>query len=165
MQGGDRQAGRGRRAARAQRITISDAHSWRSKAPVIRLNRPQWFAAIDRRSTTGWTGRPAEHHPRPRAALHRQAGAMDPPTGRNRLHSMIEARPDWVLSRQRAWGVPLTCFVKKGAKPGDPDFLLRDPQVNARIVAAFEAEGADAWYVQGLQGAGNPGRAARPRRL
>jgi isoleucyl-tRNA synthetase len=76
-----------------------------------------------------------------------------PPTGRNRLHSMIEARPDWVLSRQRAWGVPLTCFVKKGAKPTDPDFLLRDPEVNARIVAAFEAEGADVWYVPRLQGA------------
>jgi len=64
---------------------------------------------------------------------------------------MIEARPDWVLSRQRAWGVPLTCFVKKGAKPDDPDFLLRDPAVNARIVAAFEAEGADAWYAEGAK--------------
>ena len=49
-----------------------------------------------------------------------------PQTGRNRIHSMIENRPDWVLSRQRAWGVPLTCFVKKGAKPTDADFLLRD---------------------------------------
>ena len=50
---------------------------------------------------------------------------------------MIEARPDWVLSRQRAWGVPLTCFVKTGAKPDAPDFLLRDSRVNDRIVAAF----------------------------
>ena len=64
---------------------------------------------------------------------------------------MIEARPDWVLSRQRAWGVPLTCFVKKGAKPGDDDFLLRDPKVNARILDAFEAEGADAWYKPGAK--------------
>ena len=64
---------------------------------------------------------------------------------------MIEARPDWVLSRQRAWGVPLTCFVKKGAKPTDPDFLLRNAEVNARIMAAFEAEGADVWYVQGFK--------------
>ena len=74
-----------------------------------------------------------------------------PATGRNRLHAMIEARPDWVLSRQRAWGVPLTCFVKKGAKPTDDDFLLKDAEVNKRIVAAFEAEGADAWYVKGFK--------------
>jgi isoleucyl-tRNA synthetase len=74
-----------------------------------------------------------------------------PQTGRNRLFSMIEARPDWVLSRQRAWGVPLTCFTKRGAKPTDPDFLLRDAEVNTRIKAAFETEGADAWYVQGFK--------------
>ena len=64
---------------------------------------------------------------------------------------MIEARPDWVLSRQRAWGVPLTCFVKTGAKPDDADFLLRDEKVNARILDAFEAEGADAWYKPGAK--------------
>jgi isoleucyl-tRNA synthetase len=64
---------------------------------------------------------------------------------------MMEARPDWVLSRQRAWGVPLTCFTRKGAKPTDPGFLLQDPQVNARIVAAFEQRGADAWYVPGFK--------------
>ncbi|MCC5986972.1 MAG: class I tRNA ligase family protein, partial [Pararhodobacter sp.] len=52
---------------------------------------------------------------------------------------------------QRAWGVPLTCFVKKGAKPGDDDFLLRDERVNARIVEAFEKEGADVWYVKGFK--------------
>ena len=74
-----------------------------------------------------------------------------PATGRNRLHSMIEARPDWVLSRQRAWGVPLTCFVKTGARPDAADFLLRNAEVNARIRAAFEAEGADVWYVQGFK--------------
>ncbi|WP_439508837.1 class I tRNA ligase family protein, partial [Yoonia sp.] len=74
-----------------------------------------------------------------------------PKTGRNRLFSMIEARPDWVLSRQRAWGVPLTCFTKKGAAHSDPDFLLRDPQVNARVLEAFEAEGADAWYKDGAK--------------
>jgi isoleucyl-tRNA synthetase len=56
-----------------------------------------------------------------------------------------------VLSRQRAWGVPLTCFVKKGARPTDPDFLLRNDVVNARITAAFEAGGADVWYVQGFK--------------
>jgi isoleucyl-tRNA synthetase len=74
-----------------------------------------------------------------------------PRTGRNRLYAMIEARPDWVLSRQRAWGVPLTCFVKKGARPDDSDFLLRDPAVNTRILEAFEQEGADAWYKPGAR--------------
>ena len=74
-----------------------------------------------------------------------------PQTGRNRLYSMIEARPDWVLSRQRAWGVPLTCFTKIGAKPTDPDFLLRNAEVNARIVAAFEAESADVWFTDGFK--------------
>ena len=69
-----------------------------------------------------------------------------PQTGRNRLYSMIETRPDWVLSRQRAWGVPLTCFTKKGALPTDSDFLLKNDVVNERIAKAFENEGADAWY-------------------
>src|SRR5690606_21922143 len=72
-----------------------------------------------------------------------------PQSGRNRLHSMIEARPDWVLSRQRAWGVPLTCFVKRLGE-GRVE-ILRDPAVNARISAAFEAEGADAWYADGAR--------------
>ena len=57
---------------------------------------------------------------------------------------MIEARPDWVLSRQRAWGVPLTCFVKR--HPDGTAEILRDPAVNARIKEAFEHEGADAWF-------------------
>ncbi|MHA1528654.1 MAG: class I tRNA ligase family protein, partial [Alphaproteobacteria bacterium] len=67
--------------------------------------------------------------------------------GRNRLYAMIESRPDWVLSRQRAWGVPLTCFVKRKAE-GEVE-ILRDPEVNARIIAAFRAEGADAWFADG----------------
>ena len=84
-----------------------------------------------------------------------------PQTGRNRLYSMIENRPDWVLSRQRAWGVPLTCFVRKGARPTDADFLLRDQRVNDRIIEAFEKEGADVWYredfkARALDGVANP---------
>jgi len=74
-----------------------------------------------------------------------------PDKGRNRLHSMIEGRPDWVLSRQRAWGVPLTCFTKKGAQPTDADFLLQNADVNARIAAAFEESGADVWYEEGFK--------------
>ncbi|WP_300032053.1 isoleucine--tRNA ligase [uncultured Roseobacter sp.] len=132
-----------------KRITISDAHSWRSKAPIIRLNRPQWFAAIDKpvgdgQDTFGKTIRE-------RALTEIDNVSWTPRSGRNRLHSMMEARPDWVLSRQRAWGVPLTCFTRNGAGYDDPDYLLRNDAVNARITEAFEAEGADAWYEEGAK--------------
>lgn len=133
-----------------KRITISDAHSWRSKAPVIRLNRPQWFAAIDKPLGDGMDTYGETIRTRALTSID-QLVEWTPKTGRNRLYSMIEARPDWVLSRQRAWGVPLTCFIKKGAAPIDPDFLLRDASVNARILEAFEAEGADAWYKPGAK--------------
>ena len=63
------------------------------------------------------------------------------PQGHNRLRSMIETRPDWCISRQRAWGVPIAVFVDKAT--GE---LLRDPTVIERIADAFEKEGADAWY-------------------
>ncbi|MGH1452606.1 MAG: isoleucine--tRNA ligase [Paracoccaceae bacterium] len=131
------------------RVTHSYPHSWRSKAPVIFRNTPQWFAAIDKEiggdDTYGKTIRQ-----RALTSID-QLVKWTPVTGRNRLYSMIEARPDWVLSRQRAWGVPLTCFTKVGALPTDADFLLRDPAVNARITEAFEAEGADAWYKDGAK--------------
>jgi isoleucyl-tRNA synthetase len=133
-----------------KRITISDAHSWRSKAPVIRLNRPQWFAAIDRAVGDGQDTYGTTIRERALRSID-ELVTWTPKTGRNRLYSMIEARPDWVLSRQRAWGVPLTCFTKKGAQPGDADFLLRNAEVNARVLAAFEAEGADAWYQPGAK--------------
>ena len=130
-------------------IKHSYPHSWRSKAPIIYRNTPQWFAAIDRpvgdgQDTHGKTIRE-------RALTEIDNVTWWPRSGRNRLHSMMEARPDWVLSRQRAWGVPLTCFVKAGAQPTDPDFLLRSEKVNARILDAFEAEGADAWYRDGFK--------------
>ena len=143
-----------------KRITISDAHSWRSKAPVIRLNRPQWFAAIDKAVGDGNDSYGTTIRERALRSID-ELVTWTPKTGRNRLYSMIAARPDWVLSRQRAWGVPLTCFTKKGAQPSDPDFLLRDATVNARVLEAFEAEGADAWYKDGakerfLTGSVNP---------
>ena len=132
------------------KIKHSYPHSWRSKAPIIYRNTPQWFVSVDRevgdvQDEMGKTIR------------ERALNSIDelvkwwPQAGRNRLYSMIEARPDWVLSRQRAWGVPLTCFTKKGALPTDADFLLRDPAVNARIAEAFEAEGADCWYQDGAK--------------
>ena len=133
-----------------KRITISDAHSWRSKAPVIRLNRPQWFAAIDRPVGDGLDAHGTTIRERALRSTD-ELVTFTPRSGRNRLHSMLSARPDWVLSRQRAWGVPLTCFTRRGAKPDDEGFLLRDEAVNARILDAFEAEGADAWYAEGAK--------------
>jgi len=109
-------------------------HSWRSKAPVIYRATPQWFVAIDKPFLNGKTLR--------QLAL---AGIEDtkwyPPRGKNRIGSMVEGRPDWVLSRQRAWGVPLAIFVEKATGQ-----VLNDPAVFQRIEAAFEAEGADAWF-------------------
>ncbi|WP_370400792.1 isoleucine--tRNA ligase [Sulfitobacter sp. JB4-11] len=129
------------------KIKHSYPHSWRSKAPVIYRNTPQWFAAIDKPLSIG----DDTFTIRDRALSEIDRVKWTPKSGRNRLHSMMEARPDWVLSRQRAWGVPLTCFTRKGLLPTDPDFLLRNEEVNARIVAAFEAEGADCWYEDGAK--------------
>jgi isoleucyl-tRNA synthetase len=132
------------------KLKHSYPHSWRSKAPVIYRNTPQWFASIDREVGDGQDTYGKTIRERALTSID-QLVQWTPQTGRNRLYSMIEARPDWVLSRQRAWGVPLTCFTKKGVKPTDADFLLRNPEVNARIVEAFEAEGADCWYVDGAK--------------
>ena len=132
------------------KIKHSYPHSWRSKAPVIYRNTPQWFAAIDRKVGDGQDDYGETIRARALKSID-ELVQWTPKTGRNRLYSMIEVRPDWVLSRQRAWGVPLTCFVKKGALPTDADFLLRDEAVNARILDAFESEGADAWYKGGAK--------------
>ncbi|MBU3030884.1 isoleucine--tRNA ligase [Paracoccus marinaquae] len=132
------------------KIKHSYPHSWRSKAPLIYRNTPQWFAAIDRPLVDGMGDYGDTIRARALTSIDRLV-KWTPQTGRNRIHSMVENRPDWVLSRQRAWGVPLTCFVKKGAKPDAGDFLLRDVRVNDRIIAAFEAEGADAWYRDGFK--------------
>ena len=129
------------------KIKHSYPHSWRSKAPVIYRNTPQWFAAIDKPMSIG----DDTFTIRARALQEIDKVKWTPQSGRNRLYSMMEARPDWVLSRQRAWGVPLTCFTKKGALPTDPDFLLRNAAVNDRIAQAFEAEGADCWYEDGAK--------------
>ena len=142
------------------RMTHSYPHSWRSKAPVIYRNTPQWFAGVDRKMDDGM----GEYGDTIRErALNSIDKLVDwhPKTGRNRLYSMIEARPDWVLSRQRAWGVPLTCFTKKDTLPTADDFLLKSDELNARISAAFEEKGADVWYEDGfkekvLDGIANP---------
>jgi isoleucyl-tRNA synthetase len=132
------------------KIKHSYPHSWRSKAPIIYRNTPQWFAAVDREIGDGQDTHGKTIRDRALTSID-ELVTWTPHKGRNRVHSMIESRPDWVLSRQRAWGVPLTCFVKKGLLPTDAGFLLRDDAVNARVVAAFEAEGADAWYMDGAK--------------
>lgn len=132
------------------KIKHSYPHSWRSKAPVIYRNTPQWFAAIDKDLNDGMDAQGKTIRARALSSID-QLVKWTPQTGRNRIHSMVENRPDWVLSRQRAWGVPLTCYIKKGAKHDAPDFLLRDQRVNDRIIAAFEQDGADAWYRDGFK--------------
>jgi isoleucyl-tRNA synthetase len=129
-------------------------HSWRSKKPLIFRNTPQWFIALDR------------HFEVPLAASFETAAARPPqdegnggPTlreialeeitktrwypaaGENRITGMIANRPDWVVSRQRAWGVPIAVFVNR-----ETEEVLVDAEVNTRIADAFEAEGADAWF-------------------
>ena len=118
-------------------ITHSYPHSWRSKKPVIYRATPQWFIAMD-----------DERQIREKALAAIAATKFVPDQGRNRIGSMVASRPDWCISRQRAWGVPIPVFVAK--IDGQP---LRDPAVLARIDAAFREEGADAWY--------KPGAAAR----
>jgi isoleucyl-tRNA synthetase len=119
------------------KLVHSYPHSWRSKAPLIFRTTPQWFIAMDRAGGDGKTLRE-------KALAAIDATRFVPAAGRNRLRGMIEARPDWLVSRQRAWGVPIAIFVDK--KTGK---ILQDEAVNARIVDAFTKEGADAWFVEG----------------
>ncbi len=111
------------------KLVHSYPHSWRSKAPLIFRNTPQWFISMEKTDL------------REKALKAVDATHFVPAQSKNRLRSMIETRPDWCVSRQRAWGVPITVFVDK--KSGEP---LRDQAVLDRIIEAVEAEGADAWF-------------------
>ncbi|HET9902932.1 MAG TPA: class I tRNA ligase family protein, partial [Xanthobacteraceae bacterium] len=127
-------------------------HSWRSKKPVIFRNTPQWFIAMDRPfqppDAAGAESASAETL-RQRALAAIRETRWVPAVGENRITGMIENRPDWVISRQRAWGVPIAVFVRE--KPDGSVEILKDDAVNERIVAAFAAEGADAWYREGAR--------------
>ncbi|PQA88478.1 isoleucine--tRNA ligase [Hyphococcus luteus] len=116
------------------RLTHSYPHSWRSKAPVIFRNTPQWFIALDKPTANGKTLRE-------NALAAIDATGFTPAAGRNRIRSMVEGRPDWLISRQRAWGVPITIFVHK--ETGE---VLVDEAVNKRITDAITTGGADAWF-------------------
>ena len=131
-------------------------HSWRSKKPVIFRNTPQWFIAMDRPIATfflplasGSRSRAGGETLRQCAEAAIKATRWVPAAGENRINGMIESRPDWVISRQRAWGVPITLFIKE--KPDGSVDVLDDPEVNVRIVETFEQEGADAWYAPGAR--------------
>ncbi len=148
-------------------------HSWRSKKPVIFRNTPQWFVYMDRDidppdTTSARQGGKRDGAPAGQAAPAEASGTSQtavsenktlraralqaiadtrfvPAAGQNRLRGMIESRPDWVLSRQRAWGVPICVFVNAAGQ------VLNDAAVNARIIDAFRTEGADAWFAEGAK--------------
>jgi len=123
-------------------------HSWRSKKPVIFRNTPQWFIAMDKDITDNGVAKPGDSL-RARALHAISVTQWVPPSGRNRINGMITSKPDWVISRQRAWGVPIAVFVRE--KGDGSAEILQDEIVNQRIAEAFMEEGADAWYMEGAR--------------
>jgi isoleucyl-tRNA synthetase len=117
------------------RLNHQYPHSWRSKKPIIFRNTPQWFISMG-------DGQQSSLRDKALAAI--EATEFFPPSGQNRLRGMIESRPDWVISRQRAWGVPIAVFVEKSTGK-----ILNDSRVNQRVYDAFCKEGADAWFADG----------------
>ncbi len=116
------------------KLRHSYPHSWRSKVPLIYRNTPQWFIAMDANGL------------REKALAAIDETNFYPSAGKTRLRAMIENRPDWCVSRQRRWGVPLPIFTHK--QTGEP---LRDPEVIERIAQIFQQEGGDAWYTSDPQ--------------
>jgi len=137
-------------------------HSWRSKKPVIFRNTPQWFIAMDKPIADARGHAAPDDTLRNRALAAIRATRWVPPQGENRITGMIESRPDWVISRQRAWGVPIAVFVREQADGAVE--ILQDKVVNRRIGEAFEREGADAWYADGARERFLGSRASEPWR-
>ena len=129
------------------RVKHEYPHSWRSKKPIIFRNTPQWFVYMDK-------GGVLENNKTLRETSLEAIDATRfvPETGQNRLRAMIEQRPDWVLSRQRAWGVPICVFrnPETGEVIPSPDFAKSD-ELASRIEDAFCQEGADAWFADGAK--------------
>ena len=111
-------------------------HSWRSKAPLIFRTTAQWFIPVD-----------GAHDLRGKALSAIKETQWIPAEGENRITAMVKERPDWCISRQRLWGVPIAIFVNKATR--EP---LQDDAVNKRIVEAFEKHSSDAWYFMGQGG-------------
>ena len=111
------------------KLQHSYPHSWRSKAPLIYRATPQWFISMDKKSL------------RNKALKAINETKFYPPKGKDRLLSMVEGRPDWCVSRQRVWGVPLPIFINKKTKAP-----LRDQKVINRIAEIYEKEGSDCWF-------------------
>ncbi len=116
------------------KLTHSYPHSWRSKAPLVHRATPQWFISME------------SHKLRDKALKAINDTTFYPSKGKERIKAMIETRPDWCVSRQRVWGVPLPIFISK--KNGE---ILIDEEVFENIAKIYEEEGSDCWFEDNFQ--------------
>ena len=129
-------------------------HSWRSKKPVIFRNTPQWFIALDVAPSDSPAGSRPEGAKTLRETALKEVERVQwvPEVGRNRINGMIETRPDWVVSRQRAWGVPITVFRNTETDEIIPNATWpHSAELVSRIETAFAEKGADVWFEDGVK--------------